>query len=128
MDTNTSTSLLNTCVFSNNLSGDSGGAMTNFGGTLELMDTRVCGNTDSQILNEYTDFGGNCIQEFCIDCDGPDCPADLNDDGIVNSVDLTILIADWGCTGEDCPGDIDGSGLVDGADITIILSNWGGCP
>ena len=86
--------------------------MANLESSLELLDTRVCGNTAPQILDEYTDFGGNCIQESCIDCEVSDCPADLNDDGIVNSVDLTILIADWGCTGEGCPGDIDGSGRM----------------
>ena len=49
-------------------------------------------------------------------------PADINGDGIVNGLDMTILFANWGGSGS---GDIDGSGLVDAIDLTSLLANWG---
>ena len=47
---------------------------------------------------------------------------DLNNDGIVNGVDLTILLGDWGVEGS--PFDQNGDGIIDGADLTVILAAW----
>ncbi|MBC23317.1 MAG: hypothetical protein CMJ32_05305 [Phycisphaerae bacterium] len=52
------------------------------------------------------------------------CDGDLNFDGLVNGIDLGILLANW--NGGDC-GDIDGSGQVDGGDIGVLLAAWGEC-
>ena len=52
------------------------------------------------------------------------CPADLNDDGSVNTADLLILLAAWGTEG---PGDIDGDGLVATPDLLQLLAAWGDC-
>ncbi len=49
-------------------------------------------------------------------------PADINGDGTVNGLDMTILFANWGGSGA---GDIDGSGVVDALDLTSLLANWG---
>ena len=90
--------------------------------TVSLTDTTVCGNSSAgQIVGDWTDNGGNYVADEC----PPDCPADLNGDGIVNGADLTILLSEWGQSG--VPGDIDGSGAVDGADLTILLGEWGDC-
>lgn len=48
-------------------------------------------------------------------------PGDLNNDGMVNAVDLSILLSNWGTTGL---GDINGDGTVGAADLSILLSNW----
>ncbi len=53
------------------------------------------------------------------------CPADLNGDGVVNSADLAVLLANWGAIG--LPGDLNGDGTVDSADLAILLSSWGLC-
>lgn len=50
-------------------------------------------------------------------------PADLNGDGVVNALDLAILLNAWGSAG---PGDINGSGVVDAADLAALLSAWNG--
>lgn len=55
------------------------------------------------------------------------CPGDLNDDGLVNGIDLSELLAAWGPCAE-CDADLDGSGVVDGVDLTTLLSEWGDCP
>ena len=60
-------------------------------------------------------------------------PADLNGDGVVNGLDLGILLANWsipagtpGCGGApgSCSSDLNGDGLVDGIDLGILLANW----
>ena len=60
------------------------------------------------------------------------CPADLNNDGVIDLADLGILLADFGCTAGPppaCPGDIDNDGDTDLADLGILLANFGTtCP
>jgi hypothetical protein len=62
-----------------------------------------------------------------IDYPGPcagDCPEDLNGDGVVNTADLLMLLANWGGEGD---GDINGDGTVDTTDLLILLAAWGEC-
>ncbi len=54
------------------------------------------------------------------DCE-PELPADLNGDGLVNGVDLTILLGQWGASGA---ADIDGDGVVSATDLTALLAQW----
>ncbi len=63
---------------------------------------------------------------FCIEADDIGNPGDLNNDGLVNGVDLAIVLSNWGICGSGaCPADIDRDGLVNGVDLAIVLSNWG---
>lgn len=57
----------------------------------------------------------------------PDSSADLNGDGVVDSLDLFILLAAWGeCFDpSDCPADLDDNGIVDVEDLFILLDHWG---
>ena len=55
---------------------------------------------------------------------GPDCPADFNDDGLVDTADLLILLASWGTP----DGDVDGDGDTDTWDLLALLGAWGACP
>ena len=61
---------------------------------------------------------------------GSNCPADLNDDGVVDGIDLGLLLAAWGpCpTSGACPADFNDDGAVDGSDLGILLAAWGPCP
>jgi len=57
----------------------------------------------------------------------PPCPADLNDDNVVNGADLGLLLGSWGpCPG--CPADLNNDGIVNGADLGLMLGSWGPCP
>jgi hypothetical protein len=49
-------------------------------------------------------------------------PGDLNGDGAVSGIDLTLLLGAWGTSGS---ADLDGDGIIGGGDLTILLSNWG---
>jgi len=55
--------------------------------------------------------------------DGRCVPGELNGDGVVDAIDLAILLQAWGAKGG--PADLDGSGRVDGADLAVLLGNWG---
>lgn len=55
----------------------------------------------------------------------PVCPADINHDGLVNGLDLAVVLGNWNNSGQ---GDVDGSGQVNGADIALVLGAWGSCP
>ena len=52
----------------------------------------------------------------------PAFPADVNGDGAVNSLDVAILLSNWGLSGR--PGDVDGDGTVKGEDLAIVLNAW----
>lgn len=53
--------------------------------------------------------------------DAPAVPGDLNGDGQVNGVDLSMLLGAWGTPG---PGDLNGNGTVEGGDLSILLGSW----
>jgi hypothetical protein len=56
--------------------------------------------------------------------EGP-CPADLNGDALVDSLDLGLVLGAWQTSG---PGDIDADGVVSPADLALLLGDWGPCP
>jgi len=56
---------------------------------------------------------------------GGDCPADLDGDGIVGTLDLIMLLNQWRTDGA---ADITRDGIVDIFDLAELLSDWGACP
>jgi len=52
------------------------------------------------------------------------CPADTNNDGVVDVTDILAVIGNWGGSGV---GDIDGNGIVDVSDILAVVGAWGPC-
>jgi hypothetical protein len=52
-------------------------------------------------------------------------PGDVDGDGIVNTADLLLLLADWGCAGIYCPGDLNEDGQTNTADLLTLLADWG---
>lgn len=49
--------------------------------------------------------------------------ADINGDSIVNGIDLSAMLANWGGSGL---GDLNFDGLVGGPDLTALLAEWTG--
>ena len=66
------------------------------------------------------------VRVLAVSCTDAFCPADFNQDGVVNGVDLGLLLADWG-TNPGSPADLDGNGEVGGSDIGLLLASWGIC-
>lgn len=61
------------------------------------------------------------IELTTLSCDTtPPVLGDLDGNGIVNGLDLAIVLGAWGTPDADLSGD----GTTGGADITIILGNW----
>ncbi len=58
----------------------------------------------------------------------PPCPADTNDDGIVDVADLLAVLADWGDCDPACDADTNDDGMVDVTDLLAVLADWGLCP
>jgi hypothetical protein len=52
------------------------------------------------------------------------CVGDINRDEVVDSADLSKLLANWTASGA---GDLDGSGLIDASDLMILMNAWGAC-
>jgi hypothetical protein len=52
------------------------------------------------------------------------CPFDLDEDGVVASSDLALVLGGWGTSSPDLTGD----GLVNAADIAQLIGAWGACP
>jgi hypothetical protein len=58
------------------------------------------------------------------DCDGTiECPADLDGNGVVDGIDLSIMLGGW----NTAKADLNGDGNTNGADLTMLLAAWGSC-
>ncbi|TVQ53847.1 MAG: PEP-CTERM sorting domain-containing protein [Phycisphaerales bacterium] len=76
----------------------------------------------------FTDFDIR-IDNIRIDVTLPDTGpvGDLNGDGVVNVLDLLILLENWGaCPNRgNCPADLNEDGTVNVLDLLVLLENWG---
>jgi hypothetical protein len=92
----------------------------------------VCGETYLIRIGSYSAAGQGIgtldISSSGESCGGGDvCPADFNDDGIVDGIDFGYMLVAWGeCTG--CAEDLNDDGMVDGIDVGLFLVAWGICP
>ena len=55
------------------------------------------------------------------------CPADLNDDGVVDIVDLSLMLQRYPDLRPGGPADIDADGAVDIVDVVLLINAWGAC-
>lgn len=64
------------------------------------------------------------------DCDGnidqteTTCPGDYNFDGLINAIDLLILLGNYGCD-QDCLLDANGDDTVDTSELLLFLGSFG---
>ena len=76
------------------------------------------------IYTSNLDNQGVIIGEDDIIIINPPVLGDLNGDGLVNVLDLLVIVADWGdCNGE-CPSDLNGDATVNVLDLLIVIANW----
>lgn len=82
-----------------------------------MRDCNLNGIPDScDIAGGATDFDQDGRIDRCEMARG-----DLNLDGLVNAIDIAIILSYWG-TGS--AGDANGDGNIDAQDIATVLSNW----
>ena len=92
-------------------------------------------DTPNYIHPEFASNLARSLAGFLADNAGvnPDTiPADINGDGVVNGLDLGILLANWsippaapGCAGAlPCAADLNGDTFVNGLDLGILLAGW----
>ena len=89
--------------------------------------TYVTASTQVRIRFRAQDLATGSIIEAGVDdvrVYGATCtPAligDLNGDGVVNGIDLGILLGAWGTNTYDLSGD----GIISGPDLGLLLANW----
>jgi len=62
----------------------------------------------------------------------PPCPGELLGNLIVNSIDLAVLLNQWGpvSIAPSCSSiaDFNSDGVVDSSDLAVLLANWGCAP
>jgi peptidoglycan/xylan/chitin deacetylase (PgdA/CDA1 family) len=51
-------------------------------------------------------------------------PGDVNGDGLVNALDLSIMLSHWNQAGSRAQGDLSGDGRISALDLSMLLSNW----
>ncbi|MBM4113052.1 MAG: VCBS repeat-containing protein, partial [Phycisphaerae bacterium] len=77
--------------------------------------------------NSVTEAAIDLVKVTGVECIGVDpCPADFNDDGMIDGDDLGTLLGSWGAC-PDCDADFNDDGVVDGDDLGTLLGNWGAC-
>jgi hypothetical protein len=84
-----------------------------------------------QILNgTFEDVNSNGVPDCCDAGDScAPCPGDITENGLVDGVDLSLVLSLWGTNGKKFPrSDTNGDGIVDATDLAVVLSGWGKCP
>ncbi|MDG2423965.1 MAG: right-handed parallel beta-helix repeat-containing protein, partial [Phycisphaerales bacterium] len=120
------------CAVVGNTGAECGGINDLGASTSSLLNTAVCGNAKGQVCDNYTDLGGNTVEEVCTDADGDgiadsydNCylynpkQLDCNGNGIGDVCDLadqTSYDIDQNGVPDECDPDCDGDGIPDGAD------------
>ena len=95
-----------------------------------LISSFVTPTATMRVRFQARDLGSGSVVEAAIDdfrvsrfeCQ-PFAPADFNRDGVVDGIDLGVLLAAWGTPGG--PADLNGDGVVDGNDLGSLLGSWG---
>jgi hypothetical protein len=82
-------------------------------------------NTNGYIIyTSEVDNQGTIIGEDDIIIINPPLEGDLNGDGVINVLDILVVVADWGpCTGT-CESDLNDDGFVNVLDLLIVIANW----
>lgn len=55
------------------------------------------------------------------------CPADFDNNGVIDGSDLGVILVDWDAVGDHLRGDLTADGTVNAADLRILLAAWGAC-
>jgi hypothetical protein len=104
-------------------------ALIDDGSCLELDECEECGGDNSTCSGctdpEACNFSEVAlVEDDTCEYDSCDCPADLNDDGVISVADILLLLGQFGCA-EDCTIDVNDDGSTNVQDILILLASFG---
>ena len=88
------------------------------------------GLVEGSVSVDVTTFTGTGSLANAFTYEAPPCPADLNGDGVVNSLDMVILLNAFGnCppSPTSCPADLNADGFVNALDVIILSNAYGDC-
>jgi hypothetical protein len=114
--------IISGCFIANNIASNSGGGIGTSSSWPHLSDNWFCENDPSHVSGNWHDDGGNVFTNECVH----PCPADLDESGSVDILDLLAVIDSWG-TCENCSADIDENGSVNILDLLAVIAQWGLC-
>jgi len=104
---------------------DSVGDGWQFGGKFTI-------TVNGEVISTYNSVGdwSEYIEDFCVDytceLEGDICPWDLNDDNVVNSKDLIVLLTKVSNNVGYCtPGDFNFDGAINQDDVNLLVENYG---
>ena|GEM_PF-3133161 len=103
------------------------GSYCNSFNSVSMINNTVCGvqqlvRTDACSSSGWIDGGGNVLHQTC-------CWFDIVQNGVVDGVDLAVLLSVWGTSGSEYPrADTNHDGIVSGPDLAVVLGGWGPCP
>ena len=100
---------------------NSGGVETLYVGALHVEKGATLATGRRTIFAHTTQIAGTVIGDVVIVPE--QLSGDINQDGIVDGADLTILLGSWGQT--TGPADINHDSIVDAMDLATVLSDWG---
>lgn len=75
-------------------------------------------------VQRFTASGFNLTQGFQQYYQNSACMGDLDNNGVINTNDLLLLLSNYGCT-ENCLADLSGDGIVTTSDLLLFLTVFG---
>ena len=88
------------------------------------------GSIAGSVSVDVTTLGRTSSRPNAFTYESPSCPEDLNGDGVVNSLDMVILLNAFGncpASPASCPADLNGDGVVNALDVIILSNAYGDC-
>ena len=89
-----------------------------------LFDLQIHGPSELfPVASDFTDLIADPWDFSVVPHTPPFAPADIDQNGTVDTIDLVIVLTSWGqCNG--CPADINGDGAVNTLDLLAVILNW----
>ena len=89
-----------------------------------MVEAQATHDADATHANPYLVTGSDVFTFLVGSQTGIPVPGDVNYDGIVNGLDISLVASHWLQTGNLIAGDANGDGIVNGLDISLIASHW----
>ncbi len=140
------------CAFIDNIASNTGGALIDYYSSSTLTNCTFRGNSGAFVVFSYlgssTTVGsgafcansgaalgaccGGVILDVGSNTESVNCPTacvgDLVVDGLIDALDMAVLLNFWNTDGSQYPGvDLNNDGIVDAGDIAVLLNAWGQC-